>query len=81
MFPGKHPAVLAQFPPSLLVSGTRDFAASSVATMHRRLLAAGADSSLILFDGMWHAHHMATTLPESRETFAAIAQHFGKYLA
>ena len=81
VFPGKHPAVLAQFPPSLLVSGTRDFAASSVATMHRRLLAAGADSSLILFDGMWHAHHMATTLPESRETFAAIARHFGKYLA
>lgn len=81
LFPGEHPEVLAHFPPSLLVSGTRDFAASAVTVMHRRLLAAGADASLILFDGIWHAHHMATTLPESRETFEALARHFGKHLA
>jgi monoterpene epsilon-lactone hydrolase len=81
VFPGKHPETLAQFPPSLLVTGTRDFAASSVSVMHRRLLAAGADALLIEFDGMWHAFHMATTLPEARETFAALARFFGKHLA
>lgn len=80
VFPGNHPDILAQFPPSLLVTGTRDFAASSVAVMHRRLHAAGADASLLHFDGMWHAHHMATTLPESRETFAALAGFFRKHL-
>jgi acetyl esterase/lipase len=80
VFPGEHPEMLAQFPPSLLVTGTRDFAASSVAVMHRRLLAAGAEASLIHFDGMWHAHHMATTLPESRETFAAMARFFDTHL-
>lgn len=80
LFPGEHPGMLAQFPPSLLVTGSRDFAASSVTVMHRRLLAAGAEASLLHFDGMWHAHHMATTLPESRETFAAMARHFGKHL-
>lgn len=46
VFPGDHPAVLAQFPPSLLISGTRDFAASSIATMHRRMLAAGIAADL-----------------------------------
>ena len=80
VFPGEHRDVLAQFPPSLLITGTRDFAASSVSVMHRRLRAAGADASLIHFDGMWHAHHMATTLPESRETFAALAGFFHDHL-
>lgn len=81
VFPGEHPAMLAKFPPSLLVTGTRDFAASSVSMMHRRLHAAGADATLLHFDGMGHAHHMATTLPESRETFAALAAHFDRHLA
>ncbi|MDO9367574.1 MAG: alpha/beta hydrolase fold domain-containing protein [Sphingopyxis sp.] len=81
VFPGDHTDVLAKFPPSLLVTGTRDFAASSITVMHRRLRAAGADASLLHFDGMGHAHHMATTLPESRETFAALARHFGDHLA
>jgi acetyl esterase/lipase len=49
--------------------------------MHRRLLAAGVEASLIHFDGMWHAHHMATTLPESRETFDALARFFDTHLA
>ena len=80
VFPGEHPAMLAQFPPSLLVTGTRDFAASSVTVMHRRLRAAGADAALLHFDGMWHAFHMATALPESRETFAAMARFFDTHL-
>lgn len=76
VFPGEHMDVLGKFPPSLLVTGTRDFASSAVTVMHRRLLAAGVDATLIQFDGMWHAHHMATTLPEARETFAAMARFF-----
>ena len=80
VFPGNHPEVLARFPPSLLVTGTRDFAASSVATMHRRLLAAGVDAQHLVFDGLWHAFHMATTLPESRETFAAMRRFFAAHL-
>jgi acetyl esterase/lipase len=81
VFPGDHRDVLAHFPPSLLVTGSRDFAASSVTVMHRRLLAAGASASLLHFDGMWHAFHMATTLPEARETFAAMARFFDSNLA
>lgn len=81
VLPGNHPDMLVQFPPSLLITGTRDFAASSVSVMHRRLLAAGAISSFINFDGMWHAHHMAVDLPESRETFDLIARFFDTHLA
>lgn len=78
--PGNHPEILSEFPPALLITGTRDFAASSVSVMHRRLLAAGVETQFILFDGMWHAHHMFTTLPESRETFSAIAKFFDRKL-
>ena len=81
VFPGDHPATLAHFPPSLSVTGTRDFAASSVTVMHRRLAAIGTDAQLLHFDGMGHAFHMATTLPEARETFTALARFFGKHLA
>jgi epsilon-lactone hydrolase len=77
VMPGNHPAVLAQFPPSLLISGTRDFAASACSVMHRRLLGAGVESQFVLFDGLWHAHHMAVELPESQETFALL-DHFFK---
>lgn len=80
VMPGEHPDTLARFPPSLLVTGTRDFAASSVTTMHRRLVAAGVPAELLHFDGLWHAFHMATTLPEARETFAAMARFFGRHL-
>jgi acetyl esterase/lipase len=80
VFPGEHPAVLARFPPALLVSGTRDFAASSVTVMHRRLRAAGREAELTMFDGMWHAHHVDVDLPESREVFALLAAFFQKRL-
>lgn len=75
-----HPGLLAQFPPSLLISATRDFAASAVSVMHRRLLAAGVEASFVLFDGLWHAHHMDVDLPESVETYAIIAEFFRKRL-
>lgn len=81
VFPGNHPDLLARFPPSLLVSGTRDFAASAIATMHRRLRAAGATADFVLFDGMWHAHHVDTDLREARETFDLLARFFDVHLA
>lgn len=80
VFPGEHPAMLASFPPSLLVTGTRDFAASSASLMHRKLVAAGIDARFFLFDGMWHAHHVDTILPESKEVYDIMAAHFRWYL-
>lgn len=80
VLPGNHPDLLAQFPPSLLISSTRDFAASACSVMHRRLMAAGVEASFVLFDGLWHAHHMACDLPESQETFALLDGFFKAHL-
>lgn len=80
IFPGEHAHMLERFPPSLLITGTRDFAASSVSVMHRRLRAAGRVAELALFDGMWHAHHVDVDLPESEETARLMADFFGQHL-
>lgn len=80
VLPGHHPDWLAHFPPTLLVSATRDFGASAVSVMHRRLLAAGVDARFVLFDGLWHAHHMDAGLPESRETYEITARFFLQHL-
>ena len=81
VFPGEHPGVLAKFPPTLLVTGTRDFSASSMSVMHRRMLSAGAEAEFILFDGLWHAFHMFGELPESRELYDLISAFFLRRLA
>ncbi|PCE22577.1 hypothetical protein BWP39_23135 [Paraburkholderia acidicola] len=78
--PGDRQAVLEHFPPSLLVTGTRDFAASSVFTMHRRLHTAGVPAELVVFDGLWHTHHVDTALPESREVFELLGRFFAMHL-
>ncbi|MET0755656.1 MAG: alpha/beta hydrolase fold domain-containing protein [Pseudoxanthomonas sp.] len=79
-YPGLSKETLAGFPPTLLLAGSRDFSASSLTTMHRRLLAAGVDADLVLFDGLWHAFFVFPDLPESQETYGIVARFFDRHL-
>lgn len=72
--------VVANFPPSLLITASRDFAASSVSMFHRRLIAHGVDARLFVFDGLWHAFHIFNELPESAETYRIMADFFARTL-
>ncbi|MFT3728635.1 MAG: alpha/beta hydrolase fold domain-containing protein [Terricaulis sp.] len=78
--PDRDSATLAAFPPSLLMSSTRDFAASSVCYFHRRLLDHGVDARLVMFDGLWHAWQIFCNLPESEETYRIMANFFTRTL-
>lgn len=80
VFPIESKDVLAKFPPTLLLAGDRDFTASSLTVMHRRLREANVDSELFLFDGLWHAFVMDPTLPESREAYSIIWSFFDRHL-
>lgn len=80
VFPGSSPRLLAQFPPTLLVTGTRDFAMSSVVRSHALLVQAGIDSELHVFEGMWHAFFVDPEMPESRQAYAVIARFFDRHL-
>jgi epsilon-lactone hydrolase len=79
-YPGQSPELLARFPPTLLLAGGRDFSVSGLTTMQRRLLAAGVDAELVIFDGLWHAFFVFPDLPESKEAYDLIARFFDRRL-
>jgi epsilon-lactone hydrolase len=79
-YPMTDPAAIAAMPPTLLLSGGRDFAASTLTLAHRRLAAAGVKSELYLFDGLPHAFFMWPDMPESIEAFGIIAGFFDRQL-
>jgi acetyl esterase/lipase len=60
-------ADLEGFPPTLLMTGTRDFFLSATANFHRALLRAGVPAELVVFDGMPHEHWTQPGLPEAEE--------------
>lgn len=78
--PAVDARILGKFPPSLLIAGSRDFAASSVTTMHRRLVAQKVRAELFIFDGLWHAFHIFPDLPESSEVYGLLADFFDRTL-
>jgi acetyl esterase/lipase len=80
VLPGNAPAQLAKFPPTLLISGTRDFAMSSVLRSHALLSQAGVDAELHVWDGMWHSFFSDPELPESREAYGVMVRFFDRKL-
>lgn len=66
----------AQYPPTLLITGTRASDLSPAIATHRALTAAGVDASLHVFDGMGHSFYYNITLPEAQDAYATIARFF-----
>jgi acetyl esterase/lipase len=80
VFPGNSPALLAKFPPTLLITGSRDSTMSTMIQSQRLLTAAGVDAELQVWDGMWHSFFSDPELPESREAYAVIVNFFNRQL-
>lgn len=80
VFPGQSPALLAQFPPTLLITGTRDMAMSSVVQSHELLSRAGVETELHVWDGMWHSFFSDPEIPESRHAYEVIVTFFDRHL-
>lgn len=79
-FPGASGTVLAGFPPTLLITGSRDFAMSSVVRGHALLIEAHVDAELHVYDGMWHGFFVYPELPESIATYSVIVHFFKLHL-
>ena len=69
-------ADLHSWPPSLLVTSTRDLLLSDTATFHRALLRAGDDSQLVVFEALPHAFWYHFQLPETQEALELMAKFF-----
>ncbi|MGA2777299.1 MAG: alpha/beta hydrolase [Steroidobacteraceae bacterium] len=81
VLPGNSAEVLAKFPPTLLISGTRDMALSAVLRSDDLLTRAGAVAELHVWEGMWHSFFSDPELPESKAAYAVIAEFFDRRLA
>jgi acetyl esterase/lipase len=73
---------LRGFPPTILISGTRDVLLSDTVRAHRKLLNAGVEAELHVFEGQSHADYLqgVTDIPEAREAYGEAARFFGRHL-
>ncbi len=69
---------LTGFPPTLLISGTRDLFLSNTVRMHRRLRESGVDADLHIFDARPHAGY--GNAPEEAAVSAEIGAFVSKHL-
>src|SRR4030095_16229678 len=74
--PAVSQALLAKFPATLLIVGGRDPAMSSAVYTHSRLVKAGADADLHVWEGMWHNFLFEMDMPESVEAYDVIVKFF-----
>jgi len=72
--------VLAKFPPTLLIAGSRDFAVSSLCHTQAALTNLGVETELHVWDGMWHAFFIDPDIPESKEVYRVIVNFFDRHL-
>ena len=84
--PGEPPATALDgeipkgYPPAFLLSGTRDMCLSQTVLLHRKLLRAGVETDLNIFEGMWHFFWEDARLPESHEAMTALGSFFIHHL-
>ena len=71
---------MAKWPPTIFLSGTRDFAMSSALYSHRQLALAGQDTRLLVYDGLYHGFMTNPDFPESQEAYKICAAFYDKHL-
>jgi len=79
-FPRSSPALLAKFPPTLFITGTRAFEMSGTISSNNALTLAGVESELHVWDGMIHGFFYNSEMPESREAYRIIGKFFDRHL-
>ena len=69
------------FPPTYLISGTRDMLLSDTARVHRKLREAGVVADLNVYEGMSHAGYMIVAdSPESQQVYAELGDFLLEHL-
>lgn len=78
--PIESPEVLAKFPPTLLITGTRDFAMSGTLYTNTQLTKQGVPTELHVWDGLFHGFFYNAEVPESRDAFNVMIKFFDRHL-
>ena len=78
--PIHSPEMLAKFPPTLLITGTRGFEVSSALYTHSQLVKLGVDADLHVWEGLFHGFFYNPDVPESQDAYKIIVNFFDKHL-
>ena len=78
--PINSPQVLAKFPPTLLITGTRGFELSSAIYTHGQLVKNGVDARLHVWEGLFHGFFYNPDVPESQDCYRVIVDFFARNL-
>ena len=78
--PMNSPKVLAKFPPTLLITATRDFAMSGTIHTDTELTKRGVKTELHVWDGLFHGFFYNADVPESKEAFNIMINFFDRNL-
>jgi acetyl esterase/lipase len=68
--------VLAKFPPTLVITGTRAPDLSPAVFTHSQLVKAGIPGDLIVGEAMSHCYIYMSDLPEAQDAYQAIIRFF-----
>lgn len=79
-WPAYDLAVMATFPPTLIITGTRSMDLSPAIYTNSQLLKAGVASTLIVGEGMGHCYYYNLGLPEARDAYDQIVAFFRRNL-
>jgi epsilon-lactone hydrolase len=74
-------ADLKGWPPSLLITSTRDILLSDTTMFHLALTKAGVDAQLLVYEALPHAFWNHYELPETTDTLNRMAKFFSEKLA
>lgn len=78
--PAASDAVLRSFPPTLLITATRDFASSSTLAADLALTRVGVPTELHVWDGLFHGFFYNAEIPESQQAFDIMTKFFNQHL-
>ncbi len=78
--PINSPEILAKFPPTLIITGTRGFELSSALYTHEQLVKLGVETELHVWEGLFHGFFYNADVPESKDALNVIVKFFDRHL-
>ncbi|MFN3312400.1 MAG: alpha/beta fold hydrolase [Hyphomonas sp.] len=78
--PAESDEVLANFPPTQFITGTRSFELSSAVYTHSRLVKLGVKADLHVWEGMFHGFYSNPDVPESQDAYKVMIDFFNTHL-